>query len=227
MATKTAKRISFSKCGFLRGSSQFFSWPVALPHIVSPAADQNIRMKVDCNGEHDVTPIFAKIIPTDIHRIDKNAYLIPEAQFFFIFSPGSCSHKTQLTPITVRGIPIQVRRESFSCKKTTARMTVNTGPSAPNNTVSLGPKNNNALKKKVSPKVIPSKPLIPRNKKVRLVMGSIPNTKSIAPRYNIPIMPFPRFIPSGETSSPSLRNKIEPNAHAAADVKAAKLPSVP
>ncbi len=196
------------------------------PYKVNPIVPPKKRMRSACSAEVEATPILAKIIPIEVQIMDSSRYLMPEVRFFMISSLGERSHNIQVTPVVVRRMPIHVKNDGNSRRKTTAKITVNTGPSVPNNTVNLGPNCIKALKNKVSPMAIPSKPLAPRIRNSRLFIAFMPVSKSIIPMYKIPIKFFPRFIPRGETLLPSLRNRIEPSAQEKADAKEAKLPSI-
>lgn len=225
MMTDTEKNVNFTKEMSLNGASQFLIWPRFKPQTINPRTAHRKRIRVACRAEIEATPALTRIIPTDMHKADSNAYFMPARLFSLIFACGVDSHNTHVTPAHTKNIPIHPITNGFSLRKKTARSTVKTGPNMFNNIVNLGPKYIRARKKKVSPKAMPTKPLVPNRMKERLSMGFHPNNKMIVPRYRIPMIPLARFIPRGGTLSPSLLNKMDPKAQAAAETRAAELPN--
>jgi len=154
------------------------------------------------------------------------AYFIPEAQLFFNLSRGSLSLRTHIIPDIVKTIPIHTDDPGDSFKKTTAIMTVNTGPKVSNNRVSLGPKRTRALKKNVSPKVIPSKPLNPMIKNAFNEKKSMPvNNKAIKTKKE-PVIALQKLAPTGVTFELIFCSKTEHTAKEAAEKSAARLPII-
>ncbi|MFH0936020.1 MAG: hypothetical protein V1828_04115 [Candidatus Omnitrophota bacterium] len=136
----TMKDTRFNKFISLKGVIQPFSRCLKSPHTINPMAAQNMRIKVAVIAEAEVIPIFARIIPADVHRIDNKLYLTPKDLFLIMSFFGIRSDTTQATPLTVRNTPPQANSDNLSPRIKIANMAVTTGVRAPIKEDNLGPR---------------------------------------------------------------------------------------
>jgi len=107
-------------------------------------------------------------------------------------------------------MPSQTKREGFSFKKITLKSAIDTGVRVPVREASLAPKYFKEIKKNVSPRAMPTIPLIAKNNTLFISAGLVFSIKKALAKNRLPRIPLAKFMPKADILLSSFFQRTAP-----------------